>query len=209
MVGIDECLVWVPYEVWSPSRKGMDNSEKFFIVDVPVSLRGIESLGKESNRVELAFLIPLLKDGANSVSGGVTINRELVLKPGLSQNGGGPNSIYQGVECGFKLIVPVKLPSLGAMSNKCIERCGQHAKIVNIHAIEIQEAEECSNFLQSRESFPVLHTSDFDWVHGNGIFSDNNTEIFHFGLLELTFLRFEVEIIDCEDAQDIVHDTAM
>ena len=58
----------VSYEVWSPSCEGMDDGEKFFVVYVPVSLRGIKSSGKESDGVELAFLIPLLKDGANSVS---------------------------------------------------------------------------------------------------------------------------------------------
>ena len=34
--------------------------------------------------MELAFLIPLLKDGANCVSGGVAINRELIFELGLS-----------------------------------------------------------------------------------------------------------------------------
>ena len=84
MVGIDNCFVWVSYEVWSPSREGVDNGEKFLVVYVPVSLRGIKSSGKESNGVELAFLIPLLKDGADSVGGGVAINRELIFKTRLS-----------------------------------------------------------------------------------------------------------------------------
>ena len=61
----------------------MDDSEEFFVVYVPVSLRGVESSGKESDGMELAFLIPLLKDGANSVSGGVAIDRESVLESGL------------------------------------------------------------------------------------------------------------------------------
>ena len=52
-------------------------------------------------------------------------------------------------------------------------------------------------------------TLDFDWVYGNGVFSDNDTEVFHFGLFELAFLWFQVEIVDCEDAQHIIHDTAV
>ena len=84
MVGINDGLVWVPYEVWSPSRKGVDYGEKFFVIDVPVSLRGIESSGKESNGVELAFLIPLLKDGADSIGGGVAVNCKLIFKSRLS-----------------------------------------------------------------------------------------------------------------------------
>ena len=137
MVGVNDGLVRVPYEVWSPSREGVDNGEKFFVVYVPISLCGIESSEKESDRVELAFLIPLLKDGANSVSGGVAIDRETVLESGLSQDRGGTNRIHQGVERGFKFVVPVKLPSFRAVSDKRIKRCGQHAEISDIHAIKI------------------------------------------------------------------------
>ena len=62
----------------------MDNSEKFLVVNVPIPLCGIESSGKESDGMELAFLIPLLKDGADSIGRGVAIDRELVFKSGLS-----------------------------------------------------------------------------------------------------------------------------
>ena len=86
MVGIDDGFVRISYKVRSPSCKSVDNGEKFFVIYVPVSLHGIESSGKESNGVELAFLIPLLKDSANSISGGIAINRELVLEMGLSQD---------------------------------------------------------------------------------------------------------------------------
>ena len=68
MVGVDEGFVRVPYEVWSPGRESMYDGKQFFVIDIPISLCGIESLGKESNRVELAFLIPLLKDGTDSVT---------------------------------------------------------------------------------------------------------------------------------------------
>ena len=74
----------VSYKVRSPGCEGVNNGEKFFVVYVPVSLCSIESSGKESDGMELAFLIPLLKDGANSVSGGVAIDCESVFKAGLS-----------------------------------------------------------------------------------------------------------------------------
>ena len=61
----------------------MDNGKKFFVIDVPVLLCSIKGSGKESDGMELAFLIPLLKDSANRVSGGVAINCELVVKSGL------------------------------------------------------------------------------------------------------------------------------
>ena len=147
MVGVNDGLVRVSYEVWSPSGKGVDNGEKFFVVYIPVSLSGVKGSGKESDGMELAFLIPLLKDGADSVSGGVAINRESVFESGLSQDRGGTNGIHQGVEGGFELLIPIKLPSLRAVRHQHIERCGQHAKSRDIHAIKIQEAEECTNFL--------------------------------------------------------------
>ena len=84
MVGIDDGLLWVSNEVRSPSREGVYDGKKFFVVDIPISLCGIEGSGKESNGVELAFLIPLLKDGANGISGGVAINCKPVFKAGLS-----------------------------------------------------------------------------------------------------------------------------
>ena len=83
MIGIDDGLVWVSYEVRSPGCESVYDGKKFLVVDVPISLCGIESSGKESNGVELAFLIPLLKDGANSVGRGIAIDRELIFKAGL------------------------------------------------------------------------------------------------------------------------------
>ena len=209
MVGIDDGLVRVSYEVRSPSCEGVNNGEKFFVVYVPVLLRGIKSSGKESDRVELAFLIPLLKDGTDGVSGGVAINHKSLFKTGLMQDGGRANGIHQRVKSGLEFVVPIKLPSSRAVSDECIERCGQHAEISNVHAIKIQEAEECPNFLQGRGSFPILYALDFDRVHSDGVLTDDDAEVLHFGLFELALLGFQVEIVDCKDAQHIVHYTAM
>jgi hypothetical protein len=93
VVSVDNGLVRVSYEVWSPSCKSVNNGKKFFVVYIPVLLSGVEGSGKESDGMELAFLVPLLKDGANSVSGGVAINRKLVFESRLSQDGSGANSI--------------------------------------------------------------------------------------------------------------------
>ena len=207
VVGVDNGLVWVPYKVRLPSCEGVDNGEKFFVVYVSILLCGVKSSGKESDGMELAFLIPLLKDGANSVNGGVAINCELIFESGLSQDRGSAYSIHKGGECYLVFVVPIKLPSFCTMSDKCVKRCGQHAKSTDVHAIEVQEAEKCLNFLQGRGSFLVLYALDFNQVHSDGVFLDNDTKVFHFGLFELAFLRFEVEVVYCEDAQDIVHHT--
>ena len=84
MVGVDDSLVRVPYEVRLPSHESMDNGKKFLVIDVPVPLHGVKSSGKESDGMKLAFLMPLLKDGADSVGRGVAINHELIFESGLS-----------------------------------------------------------------------------------------------------------------------------
>ena len=137
MIGVDNGFIWVSYEVRSPRHESMDNSEKFFVVYIPISLGGVEGSGKESDGMELAFLISLLKDGANSVSGGVAIDCESVLEAGLSQDGGSANHIHQGVESCFEFIVPIELPPSRAVSDECVKGCSQHAKSTDVHAIEI------------------------------------------------------------------------
>ena len=76
MVSVDDSFMRVSYQVRSPGCEGVDDGEKFFVVYVPIPLSGVESSGKESDGMELAFLIPLLKDGADSVGRGVAINHK-------------------------------------------------------------------------------------------------------------------------------------
>ena len=83
VIGVDKGFVWVSYKVRLPSRESVDNGKKFLVVNVPVPLCGIEGSGKESNGMELAFLIPLLKDGTNSIGRGIAIDCELVFELGL------------------------------------------------------------------------------------------------------------------------------
>ena len=137
MVSVDKGFVRVAYKVWSPSQEGMDDGKKFFVIDVPVSLCSIESLGKESDGVEFAFLIPLLKDGADSIGGGVAIDCELIFESGLLEDGGSADGVHKGVECGLVFVIPIELPSLRTVSDECVERCGQHAKSTDIHAIKV------------------------------------------------------------------------
>jgi hypothetical protein len=94
VVCVDNGLMNVANEVRVPGFKCMNNGKKFLVVDVPVPLGHIESLGKESNRVELAFLIPLLKDRSHHVGGSVTIHNEGVLKLRLSKYGGGAKGVF-------------------------------------------------------------------------------------------------------------------
>ena len=123
---------------------------------------------------------------------------------GWCRTGAVQTASIKSSECCLVFVIPIKLPSLHAVSNKCIERCSQDAKSSDIHLIKVQEAEECPNFFQCRGSLPVHHTLDLDWVHSDGVFADNHAKVLHFGGFELAFLGFHIEIIVCEDAQHIV-----
>jgi hypothetical protein len=169
----------------------------------------VESSGKESDGVELAFLIPLLKDRSHRVGRSITIYNEGVLKLRLSQYGGGADSVFQGHKSLFVFDVPIKLPSTRAVGNKRVERCSQDAKPADIHPIKVEEAEECPNFRQRRGSLPILDALDFHGVHGDQVFADDYAEVFHLADLKDTFLGLQIEIVFCEDAQNIVDNASM
>ena len=92
--------------------------------------------------MELAFLTPLLKNGAESVGGGVTIKNEGFLEAWLSENRGGAYCIDEGVKRGFMFIVPVELAAFSAVGNKRVKRCGKHAEVTNVHSVEVEKAEK-------------------------------------------------------------------
>jgi hypothetical protein len=107
----------VAYKVGSPGFECMDYGKKFLVVYVPVPLGCVESSGKESDGMELAFLIPLLKDHSHRVGRSVTIHNEGVLELRLSKYGGGAYGVFQGHEGLFVFVVPMKLPSARAVGN--------------------------------------------------------------------------------------------
>ena len=159
--------------------------------------------------MELAFLTPLLKDGTNCVSGGVTINHEGVLETWLSEDWCCTDGIYQGLKGGFMFRVPVETASFGTMCDKGVEWCGKHTEIANIHAIKVKETKEGLEFAKCHGSFPIFNTIDFDWVHSDAIFANDNTKVFNFCGFKLTFLWFEVEVVVGEYLEDIINDATM
>ena len=87
--------------------------------------------------MELAFLTPLLKDSTDSVSRGVAINNEGVLEAWLTKNQSRTNCINKGLKSGFVFVIPNEMASLCAMGDQCVEWCGKHTKIPDVHAVEI------------------------------------------------------------------------
>src|ERR1700679_338572 len=112
---MDDGSMNVADKIGAPGFECVDNGKKFFVVYVPVSLGRIECSGKESDRVELAFLIPLLKDHSHRVGRSVAIYDKGVFELGLSEYGGGAYGILQGDKGLFVFVVPIKLPPSCAM----------------------------------------------------------------------------------------------
>ena len=92
--------------------------------------------------MKLAFLTPLLKDGAKSVSRGVAINNEGFLEAWLSENRSGANGVNESIKRGFMFVVPVESAAFSTMGDQRIERGGKHAKVANIHAVEVEKTEK-------------------------------------------------------------------
>ena len=143
--------------------------------------------------MELAFLTPLLKDSANGISGGVAINNKGVIETRLAENRGGADGVNQGLKSRFMFIFPMKMATFHAVSHKSVKRGGEHAEIMNVHVVKVEETEECTQFAERCQSFSILNAIDFDWVHRNAIFTYDHTKIFDFCGFELTFLWFEIK----------------
>ena len=92
--------------------------------------------------MELAFLTPLLKDSANGISRGVTINNKGVIEMGLAENWGCADSIDQGLKSRFVFIIPVKMTTFHAVSHKGVEWGSERTEITNIHAVKVEEIKE-------------------------------------------------------------------
>ena len=71
--------------------------------------------------MELAFLTPLLKNGAKSISGGVAINDERFFKTWLTEDGSGANSVHKSIEGRFMFVIPVELAPSSAKGDECVD----------------------------------------------------------------------------------------
>ena len=74
--------------------------------------------------MELAFLTLLLKDGADSVRGGVAINYKRVFETGLAEDWGRTNGIYERLKGGFMFIFPMEFTTLSTKRHECVEGGG-------------------------------------------------------------------------------------
>ena len=89
--------------------------------------------------MELAFLTLLLKDGADGVSGGVTINNKRVVEARLPKDGGRANGVDECLEGRFVFVIPMKFATFSTERDKCVERGGEKAEVSDVHAVKIEE----------------------------------------------------------------------
>ena len=92
--------------------------------------------------MELAFLTPLLKDGADHVGRGIAINNERVLKLGLMKDQGCTDSVDEGLKCRFMFVFPMKPATFCTMCHESVEWGCEHAEVSNIHAVKIKKTKE-------------------------------------------------------------------
>ena len=92
--------------------------------------------------MELAFLTLLLKDGADSVCGGVAIDDEWVIKTWLTKDRGHAHCVDEGLKGGLVFLFPMEFTSFSAMCNEHIEGGGQETKVSNVHAIKVEETQK-------------------------------------------------------------------
>ena len=89
--------------------------------------------------MELAFLTPLLKNGAESIGRGIAINNKRFLETRLAENGGGTHRINESIKRSFVFVVPVEFAPFRTVGNECIKRGGQHAKVANVHLVKVEK----------------------------------------------------------------------
>ena len=64
-------------------------------------------------------------------------------------------------------------------------------EVLDEPSVEVNEPEEGLYFLFVVQGRPLCNSSNFHWVHLDGIMGDDHPEIFYLGLFKLTFVGFQ------------------
>src|SRR6266704_273456 len=71
--------------------------------------------------------------------------------------------------------------------------------------VEIPESQDLVDFLDISRSLPVLHSSDFDWVHSNRAIFQYNSQEFNSFDFKLTLSWFQIKVQLGQSFQDLVN----
>ena len=61
--------------------------------------------------------------------------------------------------------------------------------------VEVGKPKEGLQLLLGGRNQPLCYSSDFGWVHLDGVMGNDHSEVFHSGLLKFTFVWLQVELI--------------
>ena len=98
MISEDRDRVRGPLQVLLPLSEGEDNSEKFPIIDVVVSLNQREGLGKISAGVKVSCCIGLHQNGSSGQEGGIGHEVNGARDIGDTEDRGGGEDCFQGIK---------------------------------------------------------------------------------------------------------------
>ena len=102
-------LICRSFAVPAPVFEGVDDCQKFLIVDFVVDFRQLELPGVEGDRVQSPFLISLRQYGANGKVGGVCLNDHWFGGIEVGQYRCRRESLLQFSKGFFRLVVPFPL----------------------------------------------------------------------------------------------------
>ena len=95
------------------------------------------------------------------------------------------------MECLFLFLV---LAEGNVLLCKIEQWSGQGGVVFDKTVVEVTKAQEFLDFLHGLRSWPVSNRCEFNWIHTEFSFGNDQTQIFYGCLVKRTFLRPEVEI---------------
>jgi hypothetical protein len=93
--------------------------------------------------------------------------------------------------------------------SEVVKRPAYLGEVLDKASIEIGKPNKAPDFFELDRWCPISDGLYFDWVHGNLAGADDQSEIVDMGLLELTLLGLEVEIVFFETSKNFVDDLPM
>ena len=178
-------------EVVTPRLQGVNNSEKFAIIDIIIPFGGGEGLRQVGAWVPVAVGIGLEEDGTRRMFGGICGDGEGGREVGEKKDGFGEEKAFEGVKGGLARRGPVPGEVL---LGKVEEGASDIGVVGDKPMVEVGESKERTNISHLGWCRPVCDTVEFDGVHGQLAGFHDHSKVFHLVGGELAFLEFQVKV---------------
>src|SRR6266702_2352102 len=176
-------------QISPPVFEHFPQSLELTIVNIVVPLRIVHRLREIGYWVKDFLVVPLHEHGANCIILGVHFYFEWFRLIWLYQHRFFANDLFQLVE---RFLFGFFPDPFGSLFQKVIERSCDVREPLDKPPIEIPESQDLTDFFNISGSPPVLHSSDFDWVHSNHAVFQYNSQEFNSFNFELTLSRFQI-----------------